>query len=130
MIWLYLGAFAALVVFGLDFLLRRKKWSANTAEEKASLILGMVLLPVYLFCSALGLFLGITGSGADTAIGELMYTISLPLGTFIFVPSAFATVGSIIFRKKGKARAAKIVHFVALGYIVLVMILWMGSSLL
>ena len=40
-IWITILLLTAAAVFGLDFLIRRKKWKDNTPEEKASLLVSM-----------------------------------------------------------------------------------------
>ena len=42
--WIAIGLFLALVYYLIDLIVRRKKWSNNTKEEKISLVLGMAIL--------------------------------------------------------------------------------------
>ena len=59
--WIVISLIAATVVFLIDYLLRRKKWTENTKTEKVSLIVNMVSVGVYCFLSALGMLWGIAG---------------------------------------------------------------------
>ena len=50
--WLVILAIAAGIVFGLDYLFRRKKWKDNSKSEKISLLINMFSVGVYFFMSA------------------------------------------------------------------------------
>ena len=64
--WITIDLVGAAIVFGLDDVLRRKKWNMNTVKEKISLVVHMIFVTLYLFSSVLGIFLGIVGSSPDT----------------------------------------------------------------
>ena len=49
--WLIIAVIGAGIVFLIDYLLRRKKWTDNTKTERTSLIVHMVSVPVYIFLS-------------------------------------------------------------------------------
>ncbi len=48
--WIVILLVTAVVVFGLDYLFRRKKWKDNTTGEKISLIINMLSVAPYIFC--------------------------------------------------------------------------------
>lgn len=54
--WIVITLFMAVVVFVIDYLLRRKKWNGNSKEEKISLIVNMLSVGPYTFLSVLGMF--------------------------------------------------------------------------
>ena len=93
-IWIIAGLPIAGAVLLIDFLIRRKKWSANTLAEKLSLIVNMISGIPYLFASALGMLLGISGSGAETVIGNVIYEVTLSLAGIYFIIATAAIVGS------------------------------------
>ena len=119
--WIIIGLFVAGVVFLLDYLMRRKKWNQNTKQEKISLLLNMFSVAIYAFASILGLLWGITGSGAETAVGEVIYNITLVMCELIGVIALAATIASLILRKKNKIKASIMVNIFALIYIVVVL---------
>ena len=47
--WVIILFVTAGVVFGLDYLFRRKKWKDNSQEEKISLIVNMFSVGPYIF---------------------------------------------------------------------------------
>ena len=118
--WLVIGFIGAGIIFLLDFILRRKKWSQNTKEEKISLVINMVFVGIYAFSSAVGMFLGIVGCSADSVIGQKIYDITLILAAAIWAISILVTIGSLILRKKGKIKASIWINIITLGYIILV----------
>ena len=121
-LWIIMGLPVAGAVLLIDFLIRRKKWSANTLAEKLSLIVNMISGIPYLFASALGMLLGISGSGAETAIGNVIYEVTLSLAGIYFIIATAAIVGSLILRKKGKIKASIWINVAALAYIVVVVV--------
>ena len=121
-LWIIMGLPVAGAVFLIDFLIRRKKWSNNTLAEKLSLIVNMISGIPYLFASALGMLLGISGSGAETAIGNVIYEVTLSLAAIYFIIATAAIVGSVILRKKGKIKASIWINVAALAYIVVVVV--------
>ena len=60
--WIMILIVMAGAVFGLDYLIRRKKWQDNSKEEKISLFVNMFSVGPYVFLSALGMLWGIAGS--------------------------------------------------------------------
>ena len=56
--WITLTIIMAAIIFGIDFLLRRKKWNKNSTEEKISLLVNMFSAGIYTFLSALGILWG------------------------------------------------------------------------
>ena len=90
--------------------------------EKLSLIVNMISGIPYLFASALGMLLGISGSGAETAIGNVIYEVTLSLAGIYFIIATAAIVGSLILRKKGKIKASIWINVAALAYIVVVVV--------
>ena len=121
-LWIIMGLPVAGAVLLIDFLIRRKKWSANTLAEKLSLIVNMISGIPYLFASALGMLLGISGSGAETVIGNVIYEVTLSLAGIYFIIATAAIVGSLILRKKGKIKASIWINVAALAYIVVVVV--------
>ena len=108
-LWITIGIFLALVYYLIDLILRRRKWSSNTKEEKISLVLGMAILSVYAFCSALGMLVGIVGGG-NSILAEVVHQATIAVGAVIWLLSLVSAIGSIILRKKGKARASIMIH--------------------
>ena len=49
-LWLVILLVMAGAVFGIDYLLRRKKWQDNSKEEKISLLVNMISIGPYIFC--------------------------------------------------------------------------------
>lgn len=121
-LWIIMGLPVAGAVLLIDFLIRRKKWSANTLAEKLSLIVNMISGIPYLFASALGMLLGISGSGAETVIGNVIYEVTLSLAGIYFIIATAAIVGSLILRKIGKIKASIWINVAALAYIVVVVV--------
>ena len=50
--WLLITLVLAGIIFGIDYLLRKKKWENNTKEEKISLLVNMFSAGLYAFLSA------------------------------------------------------------------------------
>ena len=119
--WIIILLFAAGVVFGLDYLLRRKAWHNNTKEEKISLLVNMFSAGPYVFLSALGVLWGIVPGSPETALGEVLYDATLIMGGIYFIVAAVATILSLIFRKIGKLKASIWINIIALVYIVAVL---------
>ena len=118
--WIIILLLAAGVVFGLDYLLRRKTWHNNSEEEKKSLLVNMFSAGVYVFLSAVGLLLGIVPGSPETALGEVLYEATLTMAGIFFVVAAVAVILSLVFRKKGKLKASIWVNVIAFAYIVAV----------
>ena len=118
--WIIILLVTAVVVFGLDYLFRRKKWKDNTTGEKISLIINMLSVAPYIFLSALGMLWGITGSGAETAFGKVLYDATLMLGGIYFIVAIAAVILSFVFRKIGKIKASIWINVISIAYIIVV----------
>ena len=94
------------IVYAIDFLLRRKKWTDNTQSEKNGLILTLLVSFPYLICSAYGFFMGIVGPARDGELMRKLYEILLVVGGATFAVCLFATIASLVLRKMGKSVAA------------------------
>ena len=116
--WIILLLIGAVVVFLLDYIFRRKKWKGNTKTEKLSLFINMIFVGIYLFTSALGALWGITGGGADTGFGRLLYDVTLVMLGFNWLVALVATIGSFILRKKGKTKASIWINVIGLVYMI------------
>jgi cbb3-type cytochrome oxidase subunit 1 len=121
-IWLILGLPVAAVVFLLDYLLRRKKWDANTAGEKLSLIVNMVSVVPYMILSAFGVLMGIVGCSSETVLGNLIYDVTLVMGEVYFFVALAAVIGTLILRKIGKIKASIWINVISIAYIAVVAI--------
>ena len=119
--WLVMTLIAAPVVYLIDYLLRRKNPKQNTKLENVSLVVNMFSIGPYLFLSALGLFWGITGSGAETAFGEALYNVTLVMAAIYFLIALAAAISSLVLRKKGKIKASIWVNVIAVAYIIIVL---------
>ena len=114
---------AAGIVFGIDYLLRRKAWKNNSKEEKTSLLINMFSAGPYVFLSVYGALLRIVPSTSETALGEVLHDITLIMGETYFVIAAVATILSFVFRKKGKVKASIWVNIIALVYLAVVLVM-------
>ena len=119
--WVIILFVTAGVVFGLDYLIRRKKWKDNSQEEKISLIVNMFSVGPYVFLSALGMLWGITSNSPETAFGEVLYDATLMMGGIYFVVAAAAVILSFVFRKRGKIKASIWTNVIAFAYIAVVL---------
>ena len=119
--WVIIFFVTAGVVFGLDYLIRRKKWKDNSQEEKISLIVNMFSVGPYIFLSALGMLWGITSNSPETAFGEVLYDATLMMGGVYFVVAAAAVILSFVFRKRGKIKASIWTNVIAFAYIAVVL---------
>ena len=119
--WLLIALVLAGIVFGIDDLLRKKKWENNTKEEKISLLVNMFSAGLYAFLSAVGLLWGIASNSPKTAFGEVIYNATLMMGSIYFVIALVAVIVSLILRKYRKIKASIVVNAVALAYIVIVL---------
>ena len=125
-IWIIILLLGAGIVFGLDYLLRRKAWKHNSKEEKISLLVNMFSVGPYIFLSALGALWGIVPGSPETAFGEALYDVTLIMGAIYFLVAAVAVILSLVFRKKGKLNASIWINVIALAYIATV---WAVNSL-
>lgn len=119
--WIVITLFMAVVVFVIDYLLRRKKWNGNSKEEKISLIVNMLSVGPYTFLSVLGMFWGIAGGSPETAFGEVLYNVTLIMGASYFIVAIAAVIASFILRKIGKIKASIWINIISLLYIVAVL---------
>lgn len=119
--WIVITLFMAVVVFVIDYLLRRKKWNGNSKEEKISLIVNMLSVGPYTFLSVLGMFWGIAGGSLETAFGEVLYNVTLIMGASYFIVAIAAVIASFILRKIGKIKASIWINIISLLYIVAVL---------
>ena len=119
--WVMIMFVMAGIVFGLDYLFRRKKWNDNTKQEKISLLINMFSVGPYIFLSALGMLLGIVSGGAETAFGEALNDATLVMAGVYFIVAIVAVIMSFILRKIGKIKASIWINVIALLYIVAVL---------
>ena len=119
--WLIILLAMAGIVFGLDYLLRRKKWKGNSKAEKISLMLHMLSVGPYVFLSVLGMLWGIASGSPETAFGELLNNVTLFMAGIYYIVAIAAVILSFVFRKKGKVKASIWVNIIALLYIVVVL---------
>jgi hypothetical protein len=123
MIWIIISLPIVAVVFLIDLLLRRKKWSENTTGEKISLIVSMVSVLPHLFLSAFGLLLGILGCGSETAFGKVLYDVTITMAALYFIVALGATIAALILRKVGKTKASIWINVIAIAYFLVVSII-------
>ena len=119
--WVIILFVTAGVVFGLDYLIRRKKWKDNSKAEKISLIVNMFSVGPYVFLSVLGALWGIVAGGTETVFGEVLYRVTLFMGGVYFVVAAAAVILSFVFRKRGKIKASIWTNVIAFAYIAVVL---------
>lgn len=119
--WLMITLVLAGIIFGIDYLLRKKNWKNNTKGEKISLLVNMFSVGPYAFLSAVGLLWGIVSNSPKTALGEVIYDATLMMGSIYFVIAIAAVIVSLILRKHGKIKASIWVNAIALAYIVIVL---------
>ena len=121
--WIIISFVAAAAVFGLDFLLRRKKWKDNSKAEKISLLVNMFSVGPHAFLSALGTLWGIVQVAPKTPFGQALYNGTLTLAGIYFAVALAAVILSFLFRAKGKAKASIWVNVIAFLYIAAVLAL-------
>ncbi len=119
--WVIILFAMAAVVFGLDYLFRRKKWKDNSKGEKISLLVNMFSVGVYIFLSVLGMLWGIVSNSPETAFGELLYDATLMLGGMYYIVAIAAVILSFISRKRGKIKASIWTNIIAFAYIAVVL---------
>ena len=119
--WVIILFTMALIVFGVDFLLRKKKWKENSKEEKISLIVNMFSVGPYIFLSILGMLWGIVPGSPDTSFGEILYDVTLMISGTYFLVAGAAVILSLVFRKSGKTKASIWVNVIAFLYIAAVL---------
>ena len=119
--WVMILFVMAGAVFGLDYLLRRKKWKDNSKGEKISLLVNMFSVGAYIFLSALGMLWGIVAYSPETAFGQMLYDATLMLGGIYFIVAVAAVILSFVFRKTGKIKASIWINVIAFAYIAVVL---------
>ena len=119
--WVIILFTMAVIVFGVDFLLRKKKWKENSKEEKISLIVNMFSVGPYIFLSILGMLWGIVPGSPDTSFGEILYDVTLMISGAYFLVAGAAVILSLVFRKSGKTKASIWVNVIAFLYIAAVL---------
>lgn len=119
--WVIILFTMAVIVFGIDFLVRRKKWKDNSKEEKNSLIVNMFSVGPYIFLSILGMLWGIVPGSPDTSFGEILYDVTLMMSGAYFLVAGAAVILSLAFRKSGKTKASIWVNVIAFLYIAAVL---------
>lgn len=119
--WIIILFVMAGIMFGLDYLIRRKRWKDNSRGEKISLIINMFSVGPYIFLSVFGMLWGIVSNSPETAFGEAVYDATLMLGGIYFIVAIAAVILSLVFRKKGKTKASIWVNVIALLYIAVVL---------
>ena len=92
--WIIITAVMAGIVFGFDYLLRKKKWKDNSKAEKISLLINMFSAGPYVFLSALGMLWGIVPSSPETTFGEVLYDATLYMGGAYFAVAFAALIAS------------------------------------
>lgn len=119
--WLVILLLMAAAVFGLDRLIRKKKWAENTKEEKVSLLVNMFSVGVYAFASVVGMLWGLAAGGAESVIGEVISEVTYWMAGTYFIVALVAVVLSFVLRAAGKAKASTWTNIIALLYIVVVL---------
>ena len=118
--WIIILFVAAGIVFGLDCLIKRKKWRDQSTGEKISLILNMFSAGPYVFLSIWGMLWGIVPGSPETAFGELVYDVTLVMAGIYCIVAVVAVILSFVFRKIGKVKASIWTNVIALLYIAVV----------
>jgi len=129
-IWLLMFIVVILLLFGVDFLLRRKKWRENTKQEKQSLLIGAACVPAYELLSVLGIFLSIAAPTAETELGGWLFDAAVMTGRFIWIVSLAAVILGLFLRKRGNPQASKLAQLAAMGYIAVFGMLCLASGIL
>lgn len=120
-IWLVITLILAAIVFGLDLLIRRKKWKDNSKAEKVSLLVNMFTGGPYVFLSGLGMLWGLAGGSPATKFGEILYEVTLVMAAVFFIIALVAFVLSFVLRAVKKAKASTWTNIIALIYIIVVL---------
>ena len=119
--WIIILFLTAGIVFGLDYIIRRKTWKANSNGEKISLIINMFSVGPYVFLSVLGMLWGIVSYSPETLLGTVLYNATLTMGEFFFVVAVAAVVLSFVFRKQGRIKASIWINAAAFAYMAVVL---------
>ena len=119
--WIIILFATAAAVFGLDYLIRRKKWKDNSKPEKISLLIHMFSVAPYVFLSVFGMLWGIVSDTPETALGRVLSDATLLLGGVYFIVAIAAVILSFVFRKRGKIKASIWTNVIAFAYIAVVL---------
>lgn len=119
--WIIVLFATAAAVFGLDYLIRRKKWKDNSKPEKISLLIHMFSVAPYVFLSVFGMLWGIVSNSPETALGRVLSDATLLLGGVYFIVAIAAVILSFVFRKKGKVNASIWTNVIAFVYFAVVL---------
>ncbi len=114
-----IGILLVVLFFGLDFLVRRTKWSDNTKDEKVSLIINMITIPIYYLMGSVGILFAMVDTTARTELGKMLFEVSAVLASFSGAVVFAISIASIVLRKKGQTRGSKWVHMGSFIYIML-----------
>ena len=129
--WFILSAPLVGLILLLDFLLRKKKWRENTAGEKVSLLINLIAIAPYMVLSAYGILMGITGCGAETELGLIVYDVTLYMASAYVLVALGAVVVAFLLRLFGKVKASIWIHAAAIGYIVVLSVVnYLASTFL
>lgn len=120
-IWIIITLIMAGIVFGIDYLLRRKKWKDNSNIELFSLLVNMFSVGPYCFLSVLGMFWGLVDYRPESDLGSLIYEATLRMGGTYFIVAFGVIIMTFILRKIGKDKISIVINIIALVYIVLVL---------
>ena len=120
-IWIIITLIMAGVVFGIDYLLRRKKWKDNSNVELFSLLVNMFSVGPYGFLSMLGMFWGLVDYYPESNFGQLIYEATLRMAGTYFIIAFIVIIMTFILRKIGKNKISIVINVIALVYIVLVL---------
>ena len=121
--WILILLALAAAIFGLDYLVRRKKWADNSKAEQTSLVVNMFSGGIFAFLSALGILWGLASDSPETAFGEVLYDVTLVMGGTFFIVAIVAVIGSLILRKIGKLKTSIWINATALAYMLLVLLI-------
>ena len=120
-IWIIITLIMAGIVFGIDYLLRRKKWKDNSNIELFSLLVNMFSVGPYCFLSMLGMLWGLVDYRPESDFGSLIYEATLSMGGTYFIVAFGVIIMTFILRKIGKDKISIVINVIALVYIVLVL---------
>lgn len=120
-IWIIITLIMAGVVYGIDYLIRRKKWKDNSDIELFSLVVNMFSVGPYCFLSVIGMFWGLVDYSPESNFGQIIYDVTLNMGATYFIVAFVTIVMTFILRKIGKNKISIWMNGIALAYIVLVL---------
>ena len=120
-IWIIITLIMAGIVFGIDYLLRRKKWKDNSNIELFSLLVNMFSVGPYCFLSMLGMLWGLVDYRPESDFGSLIYDITLKMAGIYFIIAFVVVIVSFILRIIGKNKISILINIIAFVYILLVL---------